>query len=436
MNSSSQRIVIVGAGLAGLACAQKLVEADFDVILLEARDRLGGRAYQHESSSYHPPLEFGAEYIHGAPSALLKLLEQESFVDVNDEHLSLRQGRLRSHKDYWGLLEKVTAKLNPHPSKDRSIKEFLKKEGQRLLPEKKELFAAYVEGFHAADLNLIGEKSLALSEKEEEGALNGRFLFRLQNGTSSIIEKIGARLEAKIKLQHRVKRIDWGPDKAEVIVQNNWQEVHFTARHVVLTAPIGVLKSLHPESHIELNPVIPEFTKALSTLHMGHVQKINFIFKKRFWETLSKEPVSFLHTGPEFYFPTWWTQSPVRSPVLVAWQGGPKALEMSLWPEQKVIEMAFKTLSKISKRSMDFLKENLVAHHWHNWSEDPFALGAYSYLGVQSSRSHWNKPFQDFLWLAGEGTAKNSQQGTMHGAIESGWSAAKEIIKREKPAAL
>jgi len=159
---------------------------------------------------------------------------------------------------------------------------------------------------------------------------------------------------------------------------------------------------------------------------------MTFRFRNRFWENLSSEkPVSFLHAGPEHFFPTWWSAMPLRSNDLVAWQGGPVAMAMASWKQEKKIQAAFQTLSELSGRSISFLEANCLSCHAHDWSADPFSLGAYSYIkkeGLASARQIL-KPAQDTIYFAGEGTCFDSTRGTVEGALNSGVLVGKALVR-------
>lgn len=419
-------VLIVGAGLAGLGCAQALLRQGIKSIILEAKDRVGGRVFSERQPLYFPPIEYGAEYLHGVNKSLMNLLGRRPFVDVQDTHLYFSGGKLQEKKDFWDRFDRYISRLNKNLKQDRSVNEFFKAQGKNIPQDWREILFAYVEGFHAANADLMGEKALASAEQSEEEELNGQGLFRILEGNGSLLTQLQENLD--IRLQNRVSRIQRLKDHAEVIALTPHGPQAHAARFVVLTVPLAVLKNENPLSHIEISPPLPEIAQALEPLHMGHIQRISFVFRERFWETLSSTPVSFIHLDADSYFPTWWTQSPVRSPVLVAWQGGPKAEEMSAWTKEERVQTALKTLSTFSKKSVRFLRGHLESVHTHNWSHDPFALGAYSYTGVSLRRRHdFRKPFADYLWIAGEATAKDADQGTMQGALESGYSVAEQI---------
>jgi monoamine oxidase len=281
---------------------------------------------------------------------------------------------------------------------------------------------------------LIGERAFAKSEQKKRD-LNGNNDFRPLVAYSEILRQLlnGTDLSKKIHLDHPVTKITKLKDRAQIeCTLPSGRKRTFFAKQVVLSIPLGVLQGRHKSSVITFEPEMPDMFKSISHLHMGHVQRLLFIFKNRFWENLNdKEPVSFLRAGPEHYFPTWWTLNPVRAPYLLAWQGGPKAQEMSEWTNQERIDTALGTLSQLTKRSKSFLRDHLKSVHQHNWSKDPFTMGAYTYTGILDSGQHHKVPacFNKFLWLTGEAFAEADGQGTVHGALEHGHEVAQKILK-------
>lgn len=150
--------IILGGGAAGLKCAADLARAKISFVLLEARSRLGGRIFTTPSLDRHRNLDLGAEFIHGRPCEILELLERsgKSFYDVADQHLCASKKGLKPFPDFFGRIEKVMAQLKLQ-GRDRSVEEFLR--ARRTLPaELRSMFVTFVEGFHAADIRLIGEQ--------------------------------------------------------------------------------------------------------------------------------------------------------------------------------------------------------------------------------------------------------------------------------------
>lgn len=430
MKTTQADIIIIGAGAAGLTCAHELLQQGHNILMLEARPRIGGRIFTLKDPFDRTPLELGAEFIHGKSAELMQLSESlcMNFYDVMDQHLIFKNFKTQKRTEFWSKIETVMKKLEPSRKTDRSVSDFLN--SRRLPSELREQFASFVEGYHAADAKLMSEKSLADSEESNAA------MFRFSSGYSELMNGIFKTFSAdhdSIRLNTAVKSINWDGDKIEIKADCLSGHIQFHCKMLVVTLPLGVLKSFAgSNAAIEWLPKQPEpLHEAISGMQMGEVHKLIFRFHNRFWEKLSHEPYNFIHLGPENYFPTWWNLLPLRSPHLVAWQGGPKAKEMTLWKPEKRIEEALVTLSKFSKCSVDFLRDQILEIHTHDWCNDPYARGAYSFVetgGVEAAQL-LEKPFKKKLFFAGEATISGPARGTVHGAIQSGRRAANDIIK-------
>jgi monoamine oxidase len=105
---------------------------------------------------------------------------------------------------------------------------------------------------------------------------------------------------------------------------------------------------------------------------------------------------------------------------------------LSRWDEEAILQKALQTLSTATGKSANALNKELVQHYRHDWSNDPYARGAYSYIkvgGIEKSKLlEW--PEDDTIFFAGEATAGGDARGTVHGAMDSGLRAAKQILSR------
>lgn len=434
-------VIIVGAGISGLACAQELLKKNLKVLILEAQSRVGGRIYTQREPGLQTPMELGAEFIHGTPSSTMKPLESLGvpIYDGCDNHLFFEDGRLKKFHHFWDDIGKVMEKLDGARKKDRSISDFLETQ-KNLNPKVKAAFISFVEGFHSADIHKMSEKGLSQAEQTDESELNQSKIFRIPGGYDQLVQGIYHSFPCHqeiLRLNTIVKKIKWG-DHAVAITAHSATGVPIptlTAKSVVITVPLGVLKS-SPASQagIEFDPMPEKLEEALSGIEMGDVQRITFRFRTRFWEDLTQEPIGFLHAGPEKYFPTWWTMMPMRTPLLVAWQGGPRASELAKWSEEQRVKAALMTLSEMTGKSLTFLSEQLEGWATHNWTNDPYFLGAYSYILVDGMTKSeiLTKGFSDSLYFAGEATASSSLRGTVNGAFDSGVRTAQLILKKFK----
>ena len=424
-------VIIIGAGAAGIGCAHRLSQHNIDFQILEARSRSGGRVYSIVEPGLTTPIELGAEFVHGAPAKIMALMQNLKFpfYDVKDEHLFLQNDKLISAKNFGHQMEIVMSHLHPERKHDRPINDFIK--AQHMDNATKDNFISYIEGFQAADTLLLGEQGLA-DLNQQDDSLNGSKMFRPLLRYDSLLQKILDRYVKKdtLQLNTELKRIHWEKNNVELICYQGPSQIEkiYRCKKLVLTVPLGVLHS----SALQWNRIPEDLALGLDSVYMGHVQRIVFRFRYRFWENLSDQPTAFFHCGPDSYFPTWWSLQPLRTPHLVAWQGGPKAIEMSTWSEEERLQTALKTLSTMMGLSTEFLNSELESWHTHNWSKDPFTRGAYSYIavgGVEKAR-RLQKGFDGTIFLAGEHTMMGSGRGTVHGAFDSGWNTADQVMKK------
>jgi monoamine oxidase len=194
---------------------------------------------------------------------------------------------------------------------------------------------------------------------------------------------------------------------------------------------------------VRFDPALPAKQRALASLEMGQVFKIVLRFRQAFWEKSEflKERreksgsngraggLNFLHAhGAEV--PTWWTSLPVRSPLLTGYVGGVAAEQLLAEEPPSRLERSLVALSEILAVPRRELEEQLDASASHDWRADPFARGAYSYIGVGGigAPRALARPVEGTLFFAGEAT-NGEQIGTVAGALASGRRAACEVLK-------
>lgn len=332
--------------------------------------------------------------------------------ELPDDHWWSRGGKREEIRDFWGRIDAIRSKIGAL-KRDISFAEFLRT--HKFPPRMRELACNFVEGYHASHADRISARVLrsADSEQEEPG---GNKQFRIANGQDALIEWLRAGLDpdrVELRLNTPVQQIAW--EKGSVVVDDNLR-----AKAAVITLPIGVWKA----GTVRFDPPLPEKEQAIAKLEAGHVVKIAFRFRERWWDELN-----FLHTNDRF-MPTWWTTAPVRSPILVGWAGGHAADALLAEGDEATVERALGAMARafdVPRKTIDGL---LAGTFTHDWQKDPFSRCAYSYAAVGGENAHaaLAKPVRQTLFFAGEATS-GDQTGTVAGAVESGLRAARETLR-------
>jgi monoamine oxidase len=186
-----------------------------------------------------------------------------------------------------------------------------------------------------------------------------------------------------------------------------------------------VLKS----GDVRFDPALLDKQDALGGLEMGHVVKVLLAFKERFWQKKFADEVGFIVAGSET-FRAWWTGYPVYAPILVAWVGGPPAEALSHLAIDERCQVAVECLARLLGMSSDMIADQVVSRATHDWTNDPFAQGAYSYVvaGGMQRQALLARSVEDTLFFAGEATELAGHQATVHGALLAGERAADEVL--------
>ncbi|HTW37949.1 MAG TPA: NAD(P)/FAD-dependent oxidoreductase [Steroidobacteraceae bacterium] len=431
----SADVLVLGAGAAGLSAAALLAESGRSVLVLEARDRIGGRILCRRDPRLGIPLELGAEFIHGDAPLTCELLRRAgSFaIDTAGSRLSTREGRASTRENRFGAVRRLMQQARRLGDEDLSVEDFLARFASDPTLEPARTYARMmVEGFDAADPRRASVRAIA----EEWDSIGGQF--RPQGGYGPLLSQLtrcGADL--RLVLQNVVQRVDWSAEHVRVEAASPAGLVEATGRRMLVTVPVGVLQLPPNEAGaIRFTPPLEEKAAALRGIALGPVLKVLLRFRRAFWEDLPGgrfRDAGFLHS-PEAPFPTFWTQLPARVPLLTAWTGGPRAARLAGRGEATVIDAALTSLRGIFSEEVQ-LNEELSAAYFHDWHADPYSRGAYSYVtvGGRGAPEALAQPLENKLFFAGE-AASPAGIGTVEAALQSGRRAALEIIESLKSA--
>jgi len=442
---STVEVVIVGAGVAGLEAARVLHDASIDLVVLEARERIGGRIFTRRDPSLPVPLELGAEFVHGAAPELREIARdaQLAIVDIDGERWQSNGGSLRPLGDFWQLLESVMSKLDDNRRPDRSFQQFLNtRPGGARLAHARAVALQYVKGFHAAEPERISERALAEGGSPGGDAREQR-IGRMLAGYDTVPTWISRDFTSRIRLGAVVSAVRWSPGAVSVDVRQPAGDsvTALDARAAIITVPLGVLQASPGEpGALAFDPPLDQSKQdALQGMELGAVTRLTLRLRNPFWtserfvrrvKSQNLDRLSFLQSSdPDF--PVWWTAYPVSAPTLVAWTASERARELAALDEESITDRAIAALARQFGLPSREARREVVAVWTHNWQTDPFARGAYSHIvvGGIEAPAKLARPVRRTLFFAGEASDPEGRIGTVHGAIATGRRAAKQLLR-------
>ena len=413
-------VIIIGAGFAGLAAAKKLQEEDYEVIVLEARDRVGGRVYTEEVKSV--PVDLGAAWIHrpnGNPvTPLAKAAGLQTYV-TDDESVIIydAEGEVvddddleASEKTYERMLEKASGYAEKQDNDINLLKAIEKTSpGAMQDPLIRYQMSAYTEFDFGGPIS-----NLSSWYYEDDKEFQGADVI-IPGGYQEIAEYLAKDLT--IYREIVIEGIEYGDDGVSVYSSDG----EFEADYVIVTVPLGVLKS----GAIEFEPPLPqEKLAAINRVEMGNVNRVVLVFKEAFWPVKTRW-FGYLSDQLGKYVQFINTRTFSGLNALITFGFGAYAEEIERKSDNEIKDEILETLPEIFDGVTE--PERVIITRWR---KDRFARGAYSYNSVGTTRKDSTtlaKPVSNVVYFAGEHTNAD-YRGTVHGAYLSGLRAAEELL--------
>jgi monoamine oxidase len=427
-----KRTLIIGAGMAGLAAARELIQHHFDVTILEARDRIGGRVWTDRSWP-DAALDLGASWIHGIARNPIADLARQFNAPTLTTHDTVTvhgaAGQVLTEREQLALEQRYARVMD---AADK-LRQQRRARGQTDLPlgkvlrgiiareslstqEFRELQYAIntgIEHEYAADVDW-----LSLYHWDEPYHFDGEDVVFPQ-GYDVLAHGLAQGLD--VRLNHVVSEIEYGKQGVKVTTNRG----KFEADQVVVTVPLGVLK----RPGVELSPALPvRKQQAIERLGMNVLNKVYLRFPAAFWREDDTDWIGYAAETKGEWAEALNLYHYTRQPILLLFNAAKYGTFIESLSDTDIVREALKRLRVMYGSRIPDPEAWLITR----WLSDPFAGGSYSHLPVGAApddRVALAEPIADRVFFAGEATLVD-QPATVHGAYLSGIREAQRMINR------
>jgi monoamine oxidase len=400
------KVLIIGAGAAGLYAGYILKKKGIDFQILEASSVHGGRMGKLEGFADYP-IDLGAEWLHGRNSILGDLITRSGTAIVLDN----------SQEKFWFNGNVVstlpqTPDLEAYDSwSDISFKDFFHEKG---FGAEYDNIVEAIAGDYGADASRI---SAAATVTEEENWCSGTDDYKFAETYFDFIDReIAAEVLPYITHNAAVTSIDYSGSSIYVADSNNNL---YTADKIIITVPITILQA----GDIQFVPALSnEKTTAFSRIGMGAGMKVFLKFSTRFYdEIIGGGSVCAAYADDTIGKTT-------ADHVLLCFVMGEQAENLTALGSDAAITNAL--LGELDLMYNGQATPAFISSHVKNWTTEPFIRGAYSFsaVGIGDARKTAAAPIGERIYFAGEAMNTSGHHQTVHGAVESGYNAVIKML--------
>lgn len=403
-------VIVIGAGMAGLAAAHDLREQGLSVTVLEARDRIGGRTFT-DASAIGSPFDAGAAWLHSAAqNPLTPIAEQLGFSVVLDDAPSLAFDGVSDPIEEGHAFE---AALEATRDRWSGAGE----QGLDISLERAGIGSGKWDRTAAASLG-----PLSLGVEPSRGSTKDFATIMPEVGDKLVKEGLGSVVASfghglPIKLDTPVSQVSWGKDGVRVSAGGR----EYRGKKLLVTVPTGVLQA----NKIKFDPPLPSWKQeAISKIPMGDFDKIALAFDRNVFagtpDTAHARTFADEDGSIEF------VMRPFGQDAVIGLVGGDTARRLEAQGEEAAVSFA---LDRLEKMYGPQVRRSVIKSFVTHWSSDPWSLGAYTAAlpGYQHMREKLKKPVDDTLFFAGEAMSQEWAE-CVPGAYLTGKEAAANIV--------